>query len=99
MDTDTHRNPRESATEPGGWNETRFGEILDRGDYVEIPIVEEILVKKPVVREVLRIRKEVLAETELVEGTVRIEELRRLSERGEWVPAFPPEEPPPPRKP
>lgn len=34
-----------------------FGEVRDLGDVIEIPIVEEVLVKKPIVREVLRVRK------------------------------------------
>jgi len=39
-----------------------FGKVRDLGDVIEIPIIEEVLVKKQVVREVLRVRKSQLTE-------------------------------------
>jgi len=50
--------------------------IRDVGDYIEIPLVEEVLVKKQVVREVIRVRKTELVSTEQVEGTVRAEDIK-----------------------
>ncbi len=49
--------------------------IRDDGEVVEIPIVEEELVKRPVVKEVLRVRKETVTRQQPVETTLRREEL------------------------
>jgi hypothetical protein len=49
--------------------------IRDEGEVVEIPIVEEELVKRPVVKEVLRVRKETVTHQQPVETTLRREEL------------------------
>lgn len=52
-----------------------IGQIRDLGDVIEIPIVEEVLVKRAVVKEVLRIRKSSLTDVEVVEGEVRKEDI------------------------
>ncbi|MBV9282642.1 MAG: DUF2382 domain-containing protein [Chloroflexi bacterium] len=52
-----------------------IGQVRDLGDVIEIPIVEEELVKRPVVREVLRIRKSSLTEGRTVTAEVRKEEV------------------------
>ena len=57
------------------WEGQQLGEPLDRGDVIEIPIVEEVLVKKPVVREVVRIRKRTVTESRTVEADVRHEDV------------------------
>ena len=49
--------------------------IRDRGDVIEIPIVEEELVKRPVVREVLRIRKSTIVERQDVDEELRKEDV------------------------
>ena len=49
--------------------------IRDLGDVIEVPIVEEELVKVPVVKEVLRIRKESVTRPTRVTETLRREEL------------------------
>lgn len=56
-------------TEPAPEN---LGQIRDLGDVIEVPIVEEILVRKPVVREVLRVKK-----TESIERQIASADLRR----------------------
>lgn len=48
-------------------------EVRDLGDVVEVPIVEEEIVKRPVVKEVLRIHKDTTSDTQTVEGDVRKE--------------------------
>jgi len=53
----------------------RVGDIRDLGDIIEIPIVEEELVKRPVVKEVLRIRKTSGTETQSVGSDVRREDV------------------------
>ena len=52
-----------------------MGGIRDRGDYLEIPVVEEELVKRPVVKEVLRVRKQDVTDTEMVGADVRREDI------------------------
>lgn len=47
--------------------------IVDRGDTLEVPVLEEVLVKKTVVKEILRVRKSDVVEQETVEGDVRKE--------------------------
>lgn len=49
--------------------------IRDRGDTVEIPIVEEELVKRPVVKEVLRVRKQTVSEQQQVDEQLRTEDV------------------------
>lgn len=73
----------------------RLGEIRIDGDVVEIPIVEEVLVKRPVVREVIRIRKDVLLERGEVDAVLRREEvLERLAD-GRFAPLVASGAPPP----
>ena len=50
-------------------------QVRDRGDVIEVPIVEEELVKRPVVKEVLRIRKSTITEQQQVREDVRKEDL------------------------
>jgi uncharacterized protein (TIGR02271 family) len=52
-------------------------EIVDDGDEIRVPVVEEVIVveRRPVVREVLRLRKEVVEEEEVIEEDVRKEEV------------------------
>jgi hypothetical protein len=56
---------------PAGMN----ARIMDRGDVVEVPVLEEVLVKKTVVKEILRVKKSDVVEQETVEGDVRKETL------------------------
>lgn len=63
-------------------------QVRDLGEVVEIPIVEEVLVKKPVVREVLRVRKtpateEVTAAADLRREDVEVEPSTSGLVRGE----------------
>jgi len=51
------------------------GEIRDLGDVIEIPIIEEELVKRPVVKEVLRVRKTSVTSTESVGTDIRREDV------------------------
>jgi hypothetical protein len=53
----------------------RSGGVRDRGDVIEIPIVEEELVKRPVVKEVLRVRKDQVTEQQTVEANLRKEDV------------------------
>jgi uncharacterized protein (TIGR02271 family) len=59
-----------SASDEGG-----IGAVRDMGDVIEVPIVEEEVVKRPVVKEVLRIRKTSVSEERTVSGDVRKEEI------------------------
>ena len=56
--------------------------IRDEGDVIEVPIVEEEIVKRPVVKEVVRVRKETRTRQQPVETTLRREELV-VDERGD----------------
>lgn len=56
-----------------------FGQVRDLGDVVEIPIVEEVLVKKPVVREVLRVRKSRVTESGVASADLRREHVEIVS--------------------
>ncbi len=47
--------------------------VREVGDVVEVPVLEEVLVKKTVVREILRVKKTDYVEQETVEGDVRTE--------------------------
>jgi stress response protein YsnF len=59
---------------------SNFDEVRDLGDVIEVPIVEEELVKRPVVKEVLRIRKTQEPRTETIQGDVRKEEVEVIRE-------------------
>lgn len=56
-----------------------FGQVRDLGDVIEIPIVEEVIVKKPVVREVLRVRKSHLSERGIAAADLRKEAVEVVS--------------------
>ncbi len=58
------------------------GRVRDLGDVIEVPIVEEKLVKKPVVTEVLRIRKRAVSDRQTVSGDVRKEDIE-IDEEGD----------------
>ncbi len=49
--------------------------VRDRGDVIEVPIVEEELVKRPVVKEILRIRKHTVTDQQQVEEELRREDV------------------------
>jgi hypothetical protein len=52
-----------------------IGQVRDLGEVIEVPIVEEELVKRPVVKEVLRIRKSSVTDRQSVGGEVRKEDV------------------------
>jgi len=54
--------------------------VRDLGDVIEVPIVEEEIVKRPVVKEVLRIRKSSTSERQTVQDDVRKEDVEVISE-------------------
>jgi len=56
--------------------------VQDEGGVIEIPLFEEVLVKKTVVREVLRIRKRWITEEHLVETDLRREDVE-VTEEGQ----------------
>lgn len=56
-----------------------FGQVRDLGDVIEVPIVEEVMVKKPIVREVLRIRKSQLTEQGTAAADLRSEHVEVVS--------------------
>jgi len=60
---------------PGGNDAGRgdMGQVRDLGDVIEVPIVEEEIVKRPVVKEVLRIRKTSTSEQQMVDSDVHKE--------------------------
>lgn len=49
--------------------------IVERGDVVEVPVLQEVLAKKTIVKEILRVKKNEVVEQESVEGDVRRETL------------------------
>jgi len=51
------------------------GQVRDLGDVIEVPIIEERLVKTPVVKEVLRIRKRSVPEQRSVSAELRKEDI------------------------
>jgi hypothetical protein len=53
----------------------QVGQVRDLGDVIEVPVVEEEIVKRPVVREVVRIRKNQTSDVQTVEGDVRSEDV------------------------
>ena len=74
------------ASRAGAWDDTsepapgaapRVGEVRDRGDVIEIPIVEDEVevVRRPVVKEVLRVRKDQVTEQRTIDTTVRKERI------------------------
>jgi len=64
----------QSRGDEGRQGQDRF-QVRDMGDVIEVPIVEEEIVKRPVVKEVLRIRKSSTSERQTVQGEVRKEEI------------------------
>jgi hypothetical protein len=60
------------------------GGVRDLGEVIEVPIVEEELVKRPVVKEVLRIRKDRVAEQRTIEATLRKEDVE-IAQDGDVV--------------
>ncbi len=58
------------------------GQIRDLGDVIEVPVMEEILVKKTIVKEVLRIKKSELTQTQMVSGDIRREDIEVVSTEG-----------------
>lgn len=51
------------------------GQVRDLGDVVEIPVIEERLVKQPVVKEILRVRKHSISDTRDVSAELRKEDV------------------------
>jgi len=62
------------------WHGQDRFQVRDLGDVIEVPIVEEEIVKRPVVKEVLRIRKSSTSEQQTVQGDVRKEHVEVISE-------------------
>lgn len=62
-----------------------FGKIRDLGDVIEVPVVEEVVVKKPIVREVLRIKKSRLVETGTAAADLRKEQVEVVPSSGELI--------------
>lgn len=72
------QNQPDIAAVPSGQNQAadvQLGEIRDAGDVIEIPIIEEQLVKRRVVKEVLRVRKRDVGEQQTVSAQVRKEDI------------------------
>ncbi len=59
-----------------------IGAVRDLGDVIEVPVVEEELIKRPVVKEVLRIRKTQVGEQRTVGADVRKEDVE-VSQEGD----------------
>lgn len=55
--------------------EPDVGQVRDRGDFVEIPVVEERLVKQPVVTEVVRVHKTHTTDERTASADVRKEDI------------------------
>ena len=68
---------RDDTSEPAPDSTLRIGEVRDRGDVIEIPIVEDEVevVRRPVVKEVLRVRKVQVTEQKTIDTTVRKERI------------------------
>lgn len=62
-----------------------FGKVRDLGDVIEIPIVEEVLVKRKVIREVLRVRKSQLTEMGTAAADLRKETVDVVSSSPDLV--------------
>jgi hypothetical protein len=67
----------DDTSEPAPETAPRVGEVRDRGDVIEIPIVEDEVevVRRPVVKEVLRVRKDQVTEQQTIDTTVRKERI------------------------
>jgi hypothetical protein len=67
----------DDTSEPAPDTAPRVGEVRDRGDVIEIPIVEDEVevVRRPVVKEVLRVRKDQVTEQQTIATTVRKERI------------------------
>lgn len=72
-DTESDQNS-EASQDTGNGGQT-VGTVRDLGDVIEVPIYEERLVKQPVVKEVLRIRKTPQTRQQSVEADLRKEEV------------------------
>lgn len=59
-----------------------LGQVRDLGDVIEVPIVEERLVRQPYVKEVVRIRKTSASETRTVGAEVRRETVEVDADEG-----------------
>jgi hypothetical protein len=68
---------QDDTSEPASGTVPWVGEVRDRGDVVEIPIVEDEVevVRRPVVKEVLRVRKDQVSEQKTIATTVRKERI------------------------
>jgi len=75
VETNTTANTEQASEPSDGINAGSIGEVRDLGDVIEIPIVEEVLVKQPVVREVLRVRKSEITSTTTIADLVRKEDV------------------------
>lgn len=62
-----------------------LGQVRDLGDVIEVPIVEERLVRQPYVKEVVRIRKTSTSETRTVGADVRRESVEVDADEGVTV--------------
>ena len=56
------------------------GQVRDLGDVIEVPVIEERMVKTPVVKEVLRIRKRSVTEQRTVSADLRKEDVDVVKE-------------------
>ena len=65
---------RDAAAVPADAGQEMRG-VRDLGDVIEVPIVEEELVKRPVVKEVLRIRKHTVTDQQQVNEQLRREDV------------------------
>lgn len=80
-----HRPANDFAEIPTQEAPEGFGQVRDLGDVIEVPIVEEVLVKKPIVREVLRIRKRTAVESGVAGADLRRERVEVVSAPDELV--------------
>jgi len=69
----------QSQSDENRQGQDRF-QVRDLGDVIEVPVVEEEIVKRPVVKEVLRIRKSSTSEQQTVQDDVRKEDVEVISE-------------------
>lgn len=74
--------PGEMAAARDDESTTTVGQARDLGGVIEVPIIEEELVKRPVVKEVVRIRKTPVVTRETVSDQVRREEVE-IEQQGE----------------
>ena len=66
--------PRDASAVPAD-DVQDMRQVRDRGDVIEVPIVEEELVKRPVVKEILRIRKDTVTDRQQVNEELRKEDV------------------------